>query len=878
MRNLTACVLALAVAGVLAGDARAQGTVETDRAGLIALYHATNGPSWTDSTNWLSDEPLADWFGVATDVGGRVTALSLPGNALSGPISTALVSLALLERLDLGSRWDPGLRRPVYNALVGPIPRQLSRFANLRRLDLDSNRLTGPIPTELAGLAKLELLSLSSNRLTGSIPTELANLASLRWLYLFNNQLSGPIPTALARLASLQSLNLGANQLSGPIPTELAQLANLQLLNLGANQLSGPIPPELGRLTNLRGLELRFNELSGPIPAELGQLASLQSLNLWNNQLSGPIPTALARLANLQQLDLDDNQLSGPIPAELGQLASLQFLFLRGNQLSGPIPPELAQSVGLQVLSLGNNHLSGPIPPVLAQLERLQALFLWGNQLSGPIPTELANLANLVVLDLQSNQLSGPIPEELANLARLRGMSVSFNEQLTGTFPLRLQSLPLASVSLLGTAVCVSDDAEFRAWSTTIDFRSSGRTCGAPVPEVSVIDVAVFYTPAARRAHGGTVAIRAEIDLWIAETNRAYVESGVQQLLVLAARQEVLYTEDQDEFGSLTDLIRLANPSDGHLDHLNTIRDRVGADLVHLISGRENPDVCGIAYIAGDYGLTHRLCGADTFAHELGHNMGLNHDRYVTCTPQCPNWPYPYGHGYVNQRATAPGASESASWATIMAYSQQCFDMNLPCSRLLRFSNPRQAWQGDPLGVPGSQQSPFLSGPADAARALNGMRHSMAALRHRPGRPGDWAEQLEWYRGSWKVFTDGGAPDGGAAATGASAAATAFTDHPVETGTTPVKAIHFREIRGRIADLRAGAGLPPVQWTDSTLTPGVTPVRRIHLTELRAALDAVYDAEGRSRPSYTDAAVTAGATAIRAVHLVELRAAIAALD
>ena len=114
------------------------------------------------------------------------------------------------------------------------------------------------------------------------------------------------------------------------------------------------------------------------------------------------------------------------------------------------------------------------------------------------------------------------------------------------------------------------------------------------------------------------------------------------------------------------------------------------------------------------------------------------------------------------------------------------------------------------------------------------------------------------------------------------ASPTVFTDHPIERGVTPVKAIHFLELRARIDALRAGrgsaAGRPAFGWTDPVLTPRVTPIRRVHLTELRAALSEAYAAAGRAAPVYTDPAVTAGATAIRAAHLMELRAAVAALE
>ena len=110
------------------------------------------------------------------------------------------------------------------------------------------------------------------------------------------------------------------------------------------------------------------------------------------------------------------------------------------------------------------------------------------------------------------------------------------------------------------------------------------------------------------------------------------------------------------------------------------------------------------------------------------------------------------------------------------------------------------------------------------------------------------------------------------------ASATQFTDHPLERGVTPVRAIHFLELRARIDALRAGAGRPAFGWTDPLLTPGVTPIRRVHLTELRAALSEAYSAAGRETPTYADPVVTAGVTVIWAAHLMELRAAVAALE
>ena len=104
-----------------------------------------------------------------------------------------------------------------------------------------------------------------------------------------------------------------------------------------------------------------------------------------------------------------------------------------------------------------------------------------------------------------------------------------------------------------------------------------------------------------------------------------------------------------------------------------------------------------------------------------------------------------------------------------------------------------------------------------------------------------------------------------------------FTDDPLVRGVTPVRAVHFQELRSRVDALRARARLSAFAWTD-VLTADATPIRRIHVTELRVALAEAYAATGRSSPPYSDAVVTVGATPIRAQHISELRAAVVALE
>ena len=373
-------------------DSSPSTVIVSQRAALEALYDSASGPAWNASTNWKTAAPLSSWYGVRTDVGGKVVVLDLPRNGLSGTIPAEVGNLTHLQQLNLGG-----------NRLIGAIPAELGNLTGLRKLYLYSNELSGTIPAELGNLTGLQGLSLQDNQLTGTIPVELGNLTKLQELSLWGNELSGEIPAALGRLAHLQGLRLSGNKLSGTIPAEMGRLTNLQHLNLHHNGLSGTIPAELGRLAHLQELWLSGNKLTGTIPAELGNLTGLRKLYLYSNELSGAIPAELGNLTGLQDLYLSHNRLTGTIPAELGNLTGLRGLYLQDNQLTGTIPVELWRLTGLQYLYLYDNELSGTIPAELGNLVFLRRLILNDNELSGTLPASLTNLRQLNVFKFDKN-------------------------------------------------------------------------------------------------------------------------------------------------------------------------------------------------------------------------------------------------------------------------------------------------------------------------------------------------------------------------------------------------------------------------------------------------------------------------------------------
>ncbi len=456
---------------------------QSDLRVLESLYLASGGEEWTNATGWLERAAAAQRYGVATDALGRVTALDLTGNGLTGRLPENLGQLTLLTEL-----------RVADNALSGRLPPSLSALP-LRWFDYAETELCVPPDAFLKGwlggiewhqgtsidcappsdrdvlvalydatggpdwterdnwLTEAELgewhgvetdssgrvtaLRLRNNGLAGPIPPQLGHLSALRDLILSNNNLWGPIPPELGNLPNLTNIVVLNTNLSGTIPPQLGNLAELTVLLLANSELTGPIPAELGNLVNLTRLGLDDNALEGPIPPELGNLVALESLSLALNDLTGPIPPELGSLSSLRQLGLGSNELTGSIPPELAMLGELQVLVLSNNDLTGPLPPELGSLGNLRFATLAGNNLTGPIPSDLGSLALVDYLTLADNNLTGPIPLELGRLIEAIDLDLGNNALTGPIPAELGRLPRLVRLSLGRND-LSGPVPAKM--------------------------------------------------------------------------------------------------------------------------------------------------------------------------------------------------------------------------------------------------------------------------------------------------------------------------------------------------------------------------------------------------------------------------------------------------------
>lgn len=264
------------------------------------------------------------------------------------------------------------------------------------------------------------------------------------------------------------------------------------------------------------------------------------------------------------------------------------------------------------------------------------------------------------------------------------------------------------------------------------------------------IDVMVIYTALAQQHAGGPTGITNLINIGISETNTTYANSGVLQRVRLVHTALVNHTEVSSFSTNLSSL----RQGLGGLSGVSALRDQFKADLVMMLVHPSGADACGIAYVMTTvttafepfgYSVTDTGCVSPnlTVAHEWGHNMGAQHDWYVSAAVL----PYTYAHGYAN---TKPGQR----WRTVMSYNDVCVDQGFSCARLLAWANPDyrlnpfctggsfvcagNLWflPGEAMGIPGGTKSSCTvrnlannNCDADDRRTLNNTALTVANLR-----------------------------------------------------------------------------------------------------------------------------------------------------
>lgn len=223
----------------------------------------------------------------------------------------------------------------------------------------------------------------------------------------------------------------------------------------------------------------------------------------------------------------------------------------------------------------------------------------------------------------------------------------------------------------------------------------------------AVIDILVAYTRSARSETGNVDAL---IRLAIDQMNRVYANSRVDARLRLVHRYQTEYVPRGDMSAVVANL---QAPADGQLDEVHAVRDRHGADLVVLLTGRDSQGWCWSAYSglyeAWGFSVVAQNCiGNYSFTQALAWNQAAGRN------PESgQNHRFPHGHALCDD----PG-----NWRTVMSRNP---DRRCPAIQPY-FSNPEVSFMGTPTGDPEVRNN---------ARVLRETAHIVSSYREAPVTP-----------------------------------------------------------------------------------------------------------------------------------------------
>lgn len=195
------------------------------RQALINFYNATDGAHWKSNTNWCSDKPLDEWYGIETSGYPYVYRLMLHDNNIKGEL---------------------------------PQKGFLTKIGPCRYVSLGPNHLSGQIPKEAAGNLTIEELHIQKNELTGGLPAEIFKLPYLKSFSAGQNHLTGTVPEGAAYLMQSDQLELLGNDFSGDLP---ADIINHPQFHLNWHT----VVPQSGHLNmpTIPGYRLSVTDMSG---------------------------------------------------------------------------------------------------------------------------------------------------------------------------------------------------------------------------------------------------------------------------------------------------------------------------------------------------------------------------------------------------------------------------------------------------------------------------------------------------------------------------------------------------------------------------------------------------------------------------------------
>lgn len=160
------------------------------RKALTELYQATGGDNWLNHTNWCSEKPLSEWYGVGAYP--YVTYISLVGNNLNGEMPDCFSAIPMFY-IEIANN----------KQLTGSLPLNSMKNPSLLDFNMSRNQLTGTIP-EVIGSDQLRTFQVSNNNLTGPIPEGLTalmdmNAKGLGHVSIDGNDLSGTVPEVVVK-------------------------------------------------------------------------------------------------------------------------------------------------------------------------------------------------------------------------------------------------------------------------------------------------------------------------------------------------------------------------------------------------------------------------------------------------------------------------------------------------------------------------------------------------------------------------------------------------------------------------------------------------------------------------------------------------------